>query len=310
MSGIAGLVRAEVRRFSSRRLFRALGLGAVGFALFLAGLTFFQSSKDPDSGIAEAQEQIRMCEEATRDLPPQPEGAPPIECGTVEEFREFYDQRFRYADTMRDALHGLGVLFLVVGLVGGGSFVGAEWGTGSMTTLLTWEPRRGRVLLAKLLAGLSIVAVASALMLVFVSLLFLPVAVLRGTTAGLDGSYWWTQAGIGVRDVGLAAFGTAFGVSFATLFRNTAGAVGAGFFYGAVVDPLLSIWRDGLLREWVLQYNIVRLLGIPVPVETDASFGVVTQQVLSATRPAILLTVYAAAIVAIAYAVFRQRDVT
>ena len=41
-------------------------------------------------------------------------------------------------------------IFLVVGaLFAGASVAGAEWRAGSMTTLLTWEPRRVRVIVGR-----------------------------------------------------------------------------------------------------------------------------------------------------------------
>src|SRR5687768_4237204 len=44
-------------------------------------------------------------------------------------------------------------LFLFMGaLIGGAAVVGGEWWSGGVTTLLTWDPRRVRVLLARLAA--------------------------------------------------------------------------------------------------------------------------------------------------------------
>ena len=52
--------------------------------------------------------------------------------------------------------------FLVIGaVVGGASMIGAEWRAGTFVTLLTWEPNRRRVAIAKLLAcGLVATAIA------------------------------------------------------------------------------------------------------------------------------------------------------
>ena len=312
MTGFGGLFASEVRRFFSRRFFKGLGLAMVAMLLLQLGVAFFLSSNDPDSGLAEARRDIAACERAERSAV-APDGQPvDFGCGTVEDLRGAYDKRFYYARSMEEVFRGLGVIALILGLVAGASFVGAEWGTGSMATLLTWEPRRGRVLLAKVLACLAIVAATVSVALVLIALLFFPVGVLRGTTDGATRSFWWTQAGIGVRDMGLSMFGAAFGIGLATFIRNTAGAIGVGFFYGSVVDSLLSFWQDGLIREWLLQYNIARLLGEAVESRGEefvAPGEAFTQVTLSATRPTILLASYGVALLLLAWAVFRSRDV-
>jgi hypothetical protein len=95
--------------------------------------------------------------------------------------------------------------------------------------------------------------------------------------------------------------------------RNSVGVVGAAFAYGVIIDPLLGSIRGGRLRPWLLQHNVPRLLGfleVPRP-EADMASGVITQQfALSVYRPVVLLALYAAVVLAIAYAVFRSRDVT
>ena len=49
----------------------------------------------------------------------------------------------------QDPILTVTAFFLVVGaLFAGASVAGAEWRAGSMTTLLTWEPRRVRVIIA------------------------------------------------------------------------------------------------------------------------------------------------------------------
>lgn len=310
MNGFGGLLTAELRRFVSRRLFRGLGLAIAAVIVLQLVIVFVQSSKDPGSGLAEAQAEVALCEQERQRAIGRGEQIEGWTCPTVEEVRGSYDNRFRYAVSMPDVFQGLGIFSLILGMVAGASFMGAEWGTGSMTILLTWEPRRGRVLVAKFLACAIAVAVVTAVVLSVVALLFIPVAMLRGTMSGADRSFWWTSAGTVSRDVGLAVFGTGLGVGLATLFRNTAGAIGAAFFYGAILDPLLGLWRDSVLREWLLQYNIARFVGFPVPVPNRDPFAPEAVATLSATRPGVLLMVYAAALLTLAYAAFRSRDVT
>jgi hypothetical protein len=312
---VIGLVRAEVLRFTSRRLFRLAAALAVGGVLAAAMLTFIRSSRDPDAGLADAREEVVSCQRARKAyLEERPAGsADEFFCPTVIEARAAYDKRFVYVETVPDVSRGVAAVLFVASVVAGASFVGAEWGSGSMTTLLTWEPRRGRVLAAKVIAVVCMLALAAALLLALLAVAFLPAGAFRGTTRGLSGSTWWTLAGIWARGAALASFGGAVAAGIATLTRNSVGVVGTAFAYGVIIDPLLGSLRGGRLRPWLLQHNVPRLLGfleVPQP-ETAVQSGFIAQQpVLSVYRPIVLLTLYAAAVLAIAYAVFRSRDVT
>ena len=90
-------------------------------------------------------------------------------------------------ETTGDTFLGVGAFFLLIGaVVGGASMVGAEWRAGTFVTLLTWEPNRRRVAVAKLLAcGLVATAIAVVLLALFTAA-FLPATLGPGTTEGMD----------------------------------------------------------------------------------------------------------------------------
>ena len=69
----------------------------------------------------------------------------------------------------------MAAFFLLIGaVVGGASMIGAEWRAGTFVTLLTWQPDRRRVAIAKLLAcGIVATAVAVVLQVLFTAA-FLP----------------------------------------------------------------------------------------------------------------------------------------
>jgi ABC-type transport system involved in multi-copper enzyme maturation permease subunit len=270
-------------------------------------LVFFQSTKDPNSGLGEARREVAFCERDRQRMLEQREGEPEVfECPTVEQVRQ--DKRFPYSESMHDVSRGVSIALAVVALVVGASFAGAEWGSGSMAMLLTWEPRRGRILLSKTIAIAVVAFSASAAFLTFLALIHFPVGLLRGITSGMTGEWWRELAGTWLRGGAIAAVTGSIGVGIATFTRNTAGAIGIGVVYGAMVDPLVSAWRNGLLRPWLLQYNLARFLGFPVPVEVDPFQTDV--RILSPWRPAVWLCVVVAALLAAAYGVFRARDVT
>ena len=309
---MTGLVRAEVIRFTSRRLFRYIAVLAVAGIAASAVIAFVQSSNDPDAGLEAARLQVADCEGFKQSV--RPEQKSEIDCPSVEALAAQFDKRFRYTEAMPDATRGVSVAFFILSFVVAASFMGAEWGSGSMTTLLTWEPRRGRVLVAKVIAAAGLLALAAALLLALLDVVFIPVASLRGTTAGLTGSVWWTLAGIWLRGAALATFAAFVACAISTITRNTAGAIGVAFGYGVIIDPLLGTIRSGRFRPWLLQHLLPRLLGLPVEVPQPefAEPGVVPtiQTTLTAVRPVVVLSIYAAAVLALAYAAFRARDVT
>lgn len=312
---MTGLLQAELLRLTSRRLFRLLAVAAIVAIIASAVIAFVQSSDDPNAGLPAARRDAAMCE-AERDRFAReagPEAIKGFDCPTVDELRVEYDKRFVYADTMPTATRGVAVALFVLAMVVAASFVGADWGTGSTTTLLTWEPRRGRVLAAKVIVAASTLALAAAVLLALLDVVFLPVGMLRGTTEGLDGSTWWTLAGAWLRGAGLVAFGAIVASGVATIARNTVAVVGLAFAYGVILDPILGAIRQGRLRPWLLQHNVPRLLGFPdVPQPNPTPGEIFAQQVatLGPLRPAVLLSIYAAVIIAAAYAVMRSRDVT
>ncbi len=307
---MTGLIRSEVLRFTSRRLFRSLVALVVAGLVASAVIAFIQSSKDPNAGLAEARRVVADCERSVGDVPREQLGEE-FRCPSVEELASAFDKRFIYADTMPDATRGVAVALFVLAFVVAASFVGSEWGTGSITTLLTWEPRRGRVLAAKTIAAAALLAVAMALALAWLAIVFLPVGALRGTLDGVDGSMWWTLAGIWLRGSALAAFAAAAAAGLSTITRNTAGAIGIAFGYALILDNVLGVIRGGRLRPWLLQHLLPRMLGLPVELQEPGDFGPeIHQTTLTALRPVVLLSIYAVAILAAAYAVFRARDVT
>jgi hypothetical protein len=150
--------------------------------------------------------------------------------------------------------------------------------------------------------------------LAFLDVVFLPVGALRGTTEGLGRSMWWTLAGIWARGAGLAAFGAMIAAGIATIARNTAAVVGVAFAYGIILDPILGAIRRGAFRPWLLQHNVPRLLGFPDVPQPEPQFagGTIFRQpmALGPGRPLILFAICAAIVLAVAYLMFRTRDVT
>jgi ABC-type transport system involved in multi-copper enzyme maturation permease subunit len=193
----------------------------------------------------------------------------------------------------RDFLEGTSTLFVIAGWLIGTSLVGAEWQAGTMTTLLTWEPRRFRVLMTKTLAAaIGVFVMMLALVLLFTGLMWL-VAATRGSTVGLDASLLWYA----VRLAALAAIGAVLALGLTTVTRNSAAALGIAFAYLLVVEGLIRGFLPGW-RGWLLGDNFTEFLldhgGLPGRSLTS-SFAV--------------LALWCLAFLSIATATFLARDV-
>jgi hypothetical protein len=302
------LFAVEVRRLLARRIVRFVAVMAL-FGMLLAGLVLFVRSHRVGPRTASdiaAQMQAQLDREvaacvkgiAPADVPP---GLTPEEfCKRVVFVPGVPDPEFHLTH-YREISEGLSGLFIALLVVLGATSAGAEWHAGTVTTQLTWEPRRVPLLLAKIAAAALVAFVGFwvAEALLFASLA--PAAVFRGTTQGVDASWVRLVAQTLLRASVVAAMGAVVGHALAWLSRNTAVAVGAVLGYAAVVEPLLRAIRPKW-EPWFLVSNAVRFITAH-PVE----IGTRTRSTVGA---AVLLASYTAVIVALSLGIFRRRDVT
>jgi ABC-type transport system involved in multi-copper enzyme maturation permease subunit len=198
-----------------------------------------------------------------------------------------------------DIALGTAFPFVVIGWLVGASFIGAEWHAGTVTTLLTWEPRRVRVVLTKAIAAVvSVFALTLALQAVLAGSLALAASI-NGSTAGAEG--WLTETGaVAIRVSVLAALAGAIGFAFAAVGRNTAAALGAGFAYVVVVENLVRGLKPEWIR-WLFGENAGLFLLGP-----SNDFPYMQRSQLGA---GIYLALLSATLVGVATLVFRTRDV-
>lgn len=308
------LFGVEARRVAARRLVWAfVVLAVVGIATG-ATIAFFRHQQLTPQARAAALQQAEQ--HRARDVEACANGAFGIPQSdippgfTLREFceqkavppAEFFaqDPRYHYVQT-RDAVIGTNILFiLLLGLIGA-SMIGAEWHAGTVTTLLTWEPRRIRVLLAKTVAVALFAFLASVALQALLALALLPAGELRGTMAGA-GTHWVRDlTGIVLRGGVLAALAAVGGLAVASIARNTAFAIGAAFAWLAVIEPILHVLRP-TWEPWMLSRNAARFLAGPV-----ADVPLATRSTLVA---GLAVAAYAGALLIVAIAAFRVRDVS
>lgn len=192
-------------------------------------------------------------------------------------------------------------LLVLLGWIVGASAIGAEWHAGTVTTLLTWEPRRIRLLLTKALACALVVFLGALLVQVVLGGALLPSALARGSTRGADAAWVASTAGVVLRAAAATALAALLGFCIASIARHTAAALGIAFGLTAIVEPLIIFSRPRWQR-WTLNPNITVFVS-----GEDFRFPALGQGMWDA---ALVLLLYGAVAIAAALLLFRRRDVT
>lgn len=260
------LIRSEALRLLSRRMLRGLALLAVA-GIVLACVIAAINGHRPTASVVAAG---------------------------------FDDGRPRLAD-LPGILKGTSFILIAIGLVVGASSVGADWQQGTMATLLTWEPRRVRVFVVRLLTIAVVVTLLTVVLLALLSLGLALVASTRGSTVGTDDAWFRAVVGTILRISVVASLTAVLGAAIAGIGRHTAAAMGAVFVYLAVVESLLR----GLVPRWV-----PNMLSSGMVVFIDGRAGDPGNgAVLSVERALATVVVYAVVFAVLATTLFRVRDV-
>lgn len=195
----------------------------------------------------------------------------------------------------------VGAFFLALGgLFAGATVAGGEWRAGTVTTVLTWEPRRARVHCARTAsAGLLAFTISVGLQAVFLAS-FLPAVMAHGTTAGVDAEFWVDLGLAVVRTSVITALAAVLAVALATAARNTAFAVIVVFTWLAVIENLVRSLRPSA-APWLWAENVGTVISWNRLPDVDVTHGPLTAL-------ATLLT-YVAVVVVLAGVSFQRRDV-
>jgi ABC-2 type transport system permease protein len=302
------LLAGELQRVLARRLVRVLALVAVA-GIALAGVLVFLNTDTLSAPEAEARRtaaQTRV-EACLRGEPVQIRGGPVRQVPPDLRAEVCASSRVAGVDDPRFRLRGLkGILqgttapLVIVGWLIGASMIGADWQTRTLTTLLTWEPRRLRVLLVKVLACLIVAAAFTLLAQALLSAALLPSAWWHGTTAGTGGTWLRSVAGVVLRGMLLVSIATAIGFAVASIGRNTAAALGIGFAYFLIIENVAGSFLAGL-RRWLLLGNAIVLIA-----GRDSGGDVPGRSVVAA---ALFLIAVAVGLLMGATVLFARRDV-
>jgi len=305
------LLRAELQRAAARRLVRVSAF-FIGVAIVVGGVVAFVSTSSLSESEFEqrvrtvtAQQRAQQAEiegclaqqPSTPAASAQP-GRGPKGCFPSHPIERARDPRF-HASRLRDIRQGAGGALGLVGWILGASLIGAEFSSRGLTTLLTFEPRRQRAFLAKASASIVIAGAIGLAALLFLALVLLPALIAHGAPSGSGDASAASLSAVVGRGTALTMLAAALGFSIATLGRNTAAALGAGFAYIIVFENVLGGFLEHW-RRWLLLGNAIVFLS------GENSGGSVPGR--SVVGAALFLTAVTFTLLAGALIAFRARD--
>lgn len=302
------LLASELLRFRSRRLVVVLLIGALLAAAVGLVIAAFDSEPPTDAQIATAEARAR--EEYASCLAADYEGVQ-FE-GTLEEFCKGYSgdptnympSHLKLADLPK-VLEGVSSITSILALVIGASVVAASWQTGTISTILTWEPRRLLWFTARILVIVVGVFVMTVVIVAFLSAGLALAATLRGSIVGADGVWWSDVLTTSLRVALAAATSAVIGASVAAVGRHTAAALGVVFVWTAVIEGLIRGLRPWW-TPWLLGDNLVSFLGWQ---RMEVQFGPFESYTITPGRAMFVIVGYTALTLALGFTFVRVRDV-
>lgn len=317
------LVWAEVTRLLSRRF------TGIALVVLLLGLGAYQLvvndslSPQTDEQLAAAQ---RSYEQSHQDWVDNHEkyeqacrktGGTPKECAIPEPtLKEFSVEPAPFSQAARTALGISTVLVSLVGFMIAASFIGAEYSSGSMSTWLTFVPRRGAVFWSKILTVIGFAALLAAL----TGALVLAATVVLGRLQGSDIELLRHLAAMAARSVLVVVGLTVLGFCLGLITRHTAGAIGVLVALVVVsfvrIGPLNSLAWAQRITPWTPEGNMAAIVvggyRYYVPVQKLTPEGVsieFTQHSLSLAHGAGYWAILLFVLVASSLLIFRRREV-
>ena len=318
-----GLVRSEILRARSRRIVWVLLIASILGVVVGVVIAMANSDRPTEQELDRARgRQERTLDECRAGTFTDPPGEVPEGYGSIDEYcedvvgLELQTDAIGF-DALPAILEGASSMLVLLGIVLGASLAGADWSTGTMTTLLAWEPRRVRVWVVRAAVAILVVALVTVVVqLVFAGAWFVATTV-SGTTETPSGfigdalSTGWKVAAI----VAVFAF---VAHAFASIGRSTIAGVGVVVGYAVIFEVFIANLSVGTLRWMLIRASTVILSGTPL---TDPRASVTIGpdgRLIDAAPDAVLLDVgdawtlfaiYVVVFGGLAVLAFRARDV-
>ena len=274
------LLLVELRRLSWRNAVRLLSLAAVVIPLIMLVSLAWSTRPVTDADLKRAEAEIaamqaenadmvaqdlEMCTQHPRDWGIDPDTAD-VEAACTEQMVGWAPTPEEWVGRQRlePAQHGMdlgtqaGGLVAMLALLIGATYAGADWQSGSMSNQLLFEPRRGRVWLAKaggvLLGALAVAATSAALLW----------AGFAGLTAWRDvevtGAVWRETLELVGRTGLLAMLAAVGGYALTMLLRSTVGTLGVLFVLGLAGSMIVGLLPLADAQRWFLPHNVLAVV--------------------------------------------------
>lgn len=320
------LLRVELRRLAARKVIWLTLLAAVVVALVALSGVFLQA-RSIDLARAGVNEQLQqMVEEAERSreqcsLEEAAErrrtGDPAINFGcdqiVAPTAEEMFGEMPSLAEQYRTLVGGLTYPFMFLALAMGSTAVAAEFAHRTMGSLLTFEPRRTRVFVAKVvapaLASLPLVVTGLALVLVGTPAIFRWWRI----DDAVGGPDWVSLGWMALRVVAITMLAGALGAAAAFVLRHSGLVIGLIVGYLVLVEGILANMA-GAFSRFALTHNIAAWVQDGTTWSTwPANCGAFedcreTVHRLSLEGSALLLTALVAAVVLLGWVRFHRSE--
>ncbi len=321
------LLEVEFRRLFLRRFTVVLlGLSVLGY---LAAMVFLWSSYSrPNESDYAAAEQSRTqnltySQQYHQECLDSNSGSEAI-CGPAPTLADIPVDVFlpvqAFSPTqVQDLALAVGAAVAVAGFVLGATFIGAEWSSRNVVAWLFYEPRRLRLLGAKLLAltvSVVVLAVVAQVIWWLTSLLLISQRGVPVSTLDNAAEFWGNSTGVMVRAVLLVVPATLLGFGLANLLRNTAAAFGVAFVFLVIVESVMRGVSPGWqpyqfttnAAAWVTHGGIT----VYGDLVYDPRLGTTNFEEIpiSNLHGGVVLAVYALVVLGVSVLLFRRRDIT
>lgn len=264
------LVLVELTRFRARRAIAMLLLAATLLTVLIAGVTAWETRPISEADVAAAEQQAREeaqqphVREQLEECREEPGDYGATSADDCEEMvvpqAEWFLWRSELSLTEQRGGSGLAaaVLLVVVSVVVGATFAGADWASGSMSNQLLFESRRGRVWTAKALAVLIGTALVAGVVLGGLWLFLHLVAEARDITT--PATVQQAVRGDVLRGTLLAGLAGVGGYALSMLTRSTVATVAVLFVVSVAGEILVNLIPvEGRLR-WSPAANVMAVL--------------------------------------------------
>ena len=242
--------------------------------------------------------------------PPTPRAdTPPLDYAVLKQV--LYPAHF-HQNTMSGAAPLGGVLVMIVGVL----LQGSEYGWGTVKTVFTQRPQRWLVIVARMVVVVAVALIMAAAVLALGALVSWILATIDGKPTAFPSGTTIVKAVLSLWLI--YVFWASFGFGLATLFRQSALAIGLGLAYALVIESLAfglgdQFGGDNIRRihQWFPLQNttfLVDAFGSAAPPGVNGA--AVRQPFADATHAVVMLFVYCASFIALSLGLTQVRDVS